>query len=115
MPRLGTKQLYYLLQEDLRVLGLGRYMLFKSLGANHMLIVTQASYHNVSDSQDIKGSVRALKMAIKTKCYKPSTLVHHSDGGLQYYSNQYQAILKKSKLGCSMAEFYDPLHKLALI
>ena len=64
--------------------------------------------YDVSDSLDVKGSIRALKMAIKTREYKPDTLVHHSDRGLQYCSNQYQALLKKGKLECSMTESYDP-------
>jgi putative transposase len=65
--------------------------------------------YDVSDSLDVKGSIRALKMAIKNRCYKPNILVHHSDRGLQYCSNQYQSsVLQKSKLRCSMTESYDP-------
>jgi putative transposase len=50
MPRLGTKKLYYLLQEDLRVLGVGRDMLFRILRANHLLIVPKRQYHITTDS-----------------------------------------------------------------
>ena len=166
MPRIGTRKLYYLLQDDLKGLGVGRDLLFRILKANHLLIVPKRQYHittnshhrfrkhknlitdvvpsqpeqiwvsdityignrtnpmylalvtdayskkimgyDVSDSLDVKGSIRALKMAIKTRCYKPNILVHHSDRGLQYCSNQYQDVLKKGKLQCSMTESYDP-------
>jgi transposase InsO family protein len=166
MPRLGTKKLYYLLREDLQVLGVGRDMLFRILRANHMLIAPKRQYHittnshhrfrkhknliadvvpvkpeqiwvsdityvgnrtnpmylalvtdayskkimgyDVSESLDTKGSIRALRMAIKNRCYKPGTLVHHSDRGLQYCSYPYQKVLKNANLGCSMTESYDP-------
>jgi len=166
MPRLGTKKLYYLLQADLRVLGVGRDMLFRILRANHLLIVPKRQYHittnshhrfrkhknliadvvpvkpeqiwvsdityvgnrtnpmylalvtdayskkimgyDVSESLDVKGSIRALKMAIRTRSYKPNTIIHHSDRGLQYCSYAYQRTLKKGELECSMTESYDP-------
>lgn len=159
MPRIGTRKLYYLLQADLRALGVGRDLLFRILKANHMLIVPKRQYHvttnshhrfrkhknliadvvpdrpeqiwvsdityvgnrtnpmylalvtdayskqimgyDVSDSLDVKGSIRALKMAIKNRCYKPNILVHHSDRGLQYCSNQYQSVLQKVNLGAA--------------
>lgn len=50
MPRLGTKKLYYLLLKDLRVLGVGRDMLFRILKANHMLIVPKRQYHITTNS-----------------------------------------------------------------
>ncbi|MCF6181043.1 hypothetical protein [Lutibacter sp.] len=34
IPRLGTRKLYYLLQEELEFLGIGRNKLFKILKAN---------------------------------------------------------------------------------
>jgi len=45
MPRLGTRKLYYLLEDDLRVLGVGRDLLFRILKANHLLIVPKRQYH----------------------------------------------------------------------
>lgn len=64
--------------------------------------------YDVSNSLDVSGSNRALRKAIKTRMYKSNEIIHHSDRGLQYCSNQYQAILKKGKLRCSMTESYDP-------
>jgi len=64
--------------------------------------------HDVSNSLDTAGSIRALKMAVKARQYKGDVVTHHSDRGLQYCSNQYQEVLLKSKINCSMTESYDP-------
>ena len=166
MPKIGTRKLYYLLEEDLKQLNVGRDMLFRILRANHMLIIPKRSYHvttnshhrfrkhknlienvvpespeqiwvsdityvgnrqnpmylalitdayskkvmgyDLSNSLDVSGSIKALKMAIKAREYKNNLVTHHSDRGLQYCSNEYQSILKRSKLKCSMTESYDP-------
>jgi len=63
--------------------------------------------YDVSDSLATEGSLRALKMAIKQRKYK-NELIHHSDRGLQYCSNDYQKTLKKKKIIPSMTESYDP-------
>ena len=64
--------------------------------------------HDVSNSLSVEGSVRALRMAIKNRKYKEEDLIHHSDRGLQYCSDQYQEILIKNTIKCSMTEKYDP-------
>ena len=64
--------------------------------------------YDVSNSLDVSGSLRALKMALKKRKYKNNVVTHHSDRGLQYCSNEYQNVLKRSKLNCSMTESYDP-------
>ena len=64
--------------------------------------------HNLSDSLETKGAARALKMAIGNKQHSTQQLIHHSDRGLQYCSDQYQRILKNYHLKCSMTETYDP-------
>jgi transposase InsO family protein len=46
-------------------------------------------------------------MEVKNRTCKPNALIHHSDRGLQYCSNQYQSGRKKSKLQYSMKESYD--------
>lgn len=63
--------------------------------------------YDVSSSLATDGSLRALNMAIKQRKYKRS-LIHHSDRGLQYCSNHYQAMLQKKKIKPSMTESYDP-------
>jgi len=62
---------------------------------------------DVSNSLTTDGSLRALNMAIKQRKYK-KRLIHHSDRGLQYCSNDYQKALKKKKIIPSMTENYDP-------
>jgi|TARA_B110000902_G_C14119090_1_gene517427 transposase InsO family protein len=60
-----------------------------------------------SSSMSAIGSVRALEMAIKNRDYSHQ-LMHHTDRGLQYCGDDYQTVLRKSKLKCSMTEAYDP-------
>jgi len=64
--------------------------------------------YDVSDSLNMEGSIRALDMALKNRTYKDKPLVHHSDRGLQYCSNDYQALLKQNGIRASMTEKYDP-------
>ncbi len=64
--------------------------------------------YNVSNTLETKASLEALKMAIKNRIYKTESLIHHSDRGLQYCSGDYQKILIKNSITCSMTESYDP-------
>lgn len=166
MPKLGTRKLYYMLEDKLSVLNVGRDKLFRILRANHMLIKPKRSYHittdshhrfrkhknlvstieiekpesvwvsdityvgtrinpsylalitdayskkivgyDVSNSLSMDGSLRALEMAIKKRVYKTTPLIHHSDRGLQYCSNEYQKLLMGNDIKSSMTEKYDP-------
>jgi putative transposase len=166
MPKVGTRKLYFMLEDDLKLLHVGRDMLFRILRANHMLIHPKRRYHittnshhrfrkhknlienvvpeqpeqiwvsdityvgnrqnpmylalvtdayskqimghDLSNSLDVSGSLRALKMAMKKRIYKTNVVTHHSDRGFQYCSNEYQKLLKHSKINCSMTESYDP-------
>jgi transposase InsO family protein len=63
---------------------------------------------NVSNSLCVEGSLRALDMALKNRSNKEQPLIHHSDRGLQYCSNQYQDLLDKNGIKASMTEKYDP-------
>ena len=166
MPKIGTRKLYFMLEEELKQLQVGRDMLFRILKANHMLIHPRRRYHvttnshhrfkkhknlienvvpekpeqiwvsdityvgnrqnpmylalvtdayskqimghDLSNSLDVSGTLRALKMAVKKRRYKNNIITHHSDRGLQYCSNEYQDLLKRSKINCSMTESYDP-------
>lgn len=59
--------------------------------------------YDISDSLELAGCLRALKRALKTA--RPAVgLVHHSDRGIQYCSNQYVNELKKRKIKISMTE-----------
>jgi transposase InsO family protein len=58
---------------------------------------------DISDSLELSGCLRALKMALASK--RPTdNLVHHSDRGIQYCSNQYVNQLKKKNIQISMTE-----------
>lgn len=166
MPKLGGRKLYYLLQNELSQLNVGRDKLFQILRANHMLVIPKRRYHittdshhrfrkhknlistleieepesvwvsdityvgtrknpsylalttdayskkivgfNVSDSLALEGSLEAFEMALKNREYKPNSLIHHSDRGLQYCSNEYQKMMIDNNVKPSMTEKYDP-------
>ena len=59
--------------------------------------------YNLSDSLELKGCVRALQKALKQPG-KRSSLIHHSDRGIQYCSNVYTQILKRNNIAISMTE-----------
>ena len=56
----------------------------------------------------VKASLKAIKRAIKNRSYPNAELIHHSDRGLQYCSYDYQDLLTKNNIKCSMTESYDP-------
>jgi len=64
--------------------------------------------YNVSDSLAAAGAIAALEMAVKNRKYCNKSLIHHSDRGLQYCSNEYQNLLTTNNIKCSMTEKYDP-------
>ena len=165
MPRLGTRKLYYLLQEPLRGLKVGRDKFFSILRERGLLVRPKKSYHKTTDSkhwmkkhknlveelpierpeqvwvadityiptreghsylslvtdayskkimgyhlsEDLRteGVAQALKMAIGRKKYG-HRLIHHSDRGLQYCSQEYQQLLAAAQIKPSMTEKYDP-------
>jgi transposase InsO family protein len=59
--------------------------------------------YDISDSLELAGCMRALKTAL-AKARPAAGLVHHSDRGIQYCSNQYVNELKKRKIKISMTE-----------
>lgn len=60
--------------------------------------------YDFSNSLELEGCVRALKMALAQRRTKSSELIHHSDRGSQYCSYNYTGILKKEGIQISMAE-----------
>ena len=62
-------------------------------------------YH-VHESLHTAAVSQALKMALKGRRGN-WPVVHHSDRGIQYCSNEYQAIHQKHGLICSMTDGYD--------
>ena len=64
--------------------------------------------YDVSDSLALESACKALKLAIQQNKGNLSQLIHHSDRGIQYCSNDYQSILKKMTIKCSMTNNGDP-------
>lgn len=66
--------------------------------------------HKVGNSLEAKHSRMALEEALKRiKDLDNSTsLIHHSDRGIQYVSKEYVTMLNKSKISISMTENGDP-------
>jgi len=64
--------------------------------------------YNVSENLNTENCIKALEKAVKSRQYKSRTLIHHSDRGIQYCSNEYQKTLSENRLQCSMTESYDP-------
>ncbi|MFN4365776.1 IS3 family transposase [Chryseobacterium hispalense] len=50
MPRIGARKLYYLLNEELKTLTIGRDKFIDILRANHLLIIPKRSYHITTNS-----------------------------------------------------------------
>ena len=64
--------------------------------------------YSVSAHLDTENCKKALKMAVSNRQYKQQPLIHHSDRGIQYCSNEYQKRLNRYGINCSMTESYDP-------
>ena len=64
--------------------------------------------YNVSTSLSVEGSLKALEMAMGNRERRDYPLIHHSDRGLQYCSNDYQKLLSDNDISPSMTEKYDP-------
>lgn len=64
--------------------------------------------HYVADNLNTESSLMALKGAVKTRKGKALSLIHHSDRGLQYCADEYQQMLNKHNVKCSMTNNGDP-------
>lgn len=64
-------------------------------------------YH-VADNMNVQSSIMALKMAIRNRKNNKAPLIHHSDRGVQYCSDDYQSVLQKNGIQCSMTNNGDP-------
>lgn len=59
--------------------------------------------YDVSDTLELKGALKALKMAVKGRSSVGDT-IHHSDRGIQYCSDKYTETLKSKQIRISMGE-----------
>lgn len=62
----------------------------------------------VANNLNTESSLNALNMAIKKRKNKHLSLIHHSDRGLQYCADDYQKLLIKNNIQCSMTQNSDP-------
>ena len=70
------------------------------------LALDEKGFVRVHDSLQTEPVAQALKMALRAR-QSDQRLVHHSDRGIQYCSNYYQAIHQRHGLLCSMTDGYD--------
>ena len=80
---------------------------------NYLSLVTDAYSKKIvgfdlSNSLNMLGVSRALTMAIKSRHYPAESLIHHSDRGIQYCCNEYQDLLDRHAIKCSMTTNSDP-------
>jgi putative transposase len=80
------------------------YISFITDAYSHKLV----GYH-LSQTLEATGCVSALKMALKDYTNDNQPLIHHSDRGSQYCSDEYVKLLKANNIGISMTENGDPL------
>jgi transposase InsO family protein len=76
-------------------------------GFVYLFLITDAYSRKIvgwalNESLGLTGALEALSMAIK-QCSKPTGLIHHSDRGFQYCSDQYVKRLKTHGIEISMA------------
>jgi putative transposase len=82
-------------------------------GFLYLSLVTDAfsrkvmGYH-LSHRLEARGAVAALRMAISQRSFPERELLHHSDRGVQYCSENYTAVLKAAGIATSMTEGGSP-------
>jgi putative transposase len=64
--------------------------------------------YNVASTLEAIESVSALKMALQSHAVTTNQLIHHSDRGIQYCSEEYTRLLQENGIQISMTETGDP-------
>jgi transposase InsO family protein len=168
LPRIGTRKLYYLIQEELKLKAIkfGRDKLFSLMRQYQLLIQPKRRYiqttmskhwmrkwpnllkeinaqrpnevwvsditylkteqgncylnmvtdlysrkivgYAVAPNMETQSMIEALKMANKQRLNKDRKVIHHSDRGLQYCSNEYREYTSVNNIQLSMTEQSDP-------
>jgi transposase InsO family protein len=81
-------------------------------GFSYLSVITDAFSHKIvgwhlAKSPTAQASIEALKMALKNN-RNIGQLIHHSDRGAQYCSQEYISLLKSKGIKISMTEHGDP-------
>jgi len=79
------------------------YISFITDAYSHKIV----GYH-IANNLGTIATVQALKMALNTLGTPEKPLIHHSDRGVQYCSEEYVKLLRKEKIFISMTESGDP-------
>lgn len=69
--------------------------------------------YNLADNMRVESTVKALKMAINQRQFPDRELIHHSDRGFQYCSDEYTNMLSANNIKISMTQSYDPYENAA--
>jgi len=64
--------------------------------------------YKLAENMKTENNIDALNMALNNRRYPKRKLIHHSDRGFQYCSNQYTSLLENNKIKISMTTKYDP-------
>ncbi len=91
---------YQVIQSDITYYDLNGkfyYLIFIIDVYTKEILSYQVSYHIRAEA-----NVMALKIALKKMEYTPGSLIHHSDRGTQYSSNEYRNLLTTNEIHISM-------------
>jgi transposase InsO family protein len=69
--------------------------------------------YNLADNTKVESTTKALRMALMQRKFKNRELIHHSDRGFQYCSDEYTGLLTDNKIKISMTQSYDPYENAA--
>jgi len=112
-PRLGTRKLHHLIEPKLQAAGRVADITYLPTDGNivYLSLVTDVWSRkivgwSVNETLQTEHTAQALEMALKWRKTR-QRLIHHSDRGIQYCSDNYQTIHTKHGLTCSMTDGYD--------
>lgn len=82
-------------------------------GFNFLHLITDAYSKQIvgfelSDNLKVESTLKALKIALKQRKYPDRNLIHHSDRGFQYCSDEYINTLIENNIDISMTQNSDP-------
>lgn len=110
LVKLGVKQVIPQKPEQLWVADI-TYLPIET-GEAYLSLITDAwsrkivGYH-VDDNLGAEAVSQAYLKALKTRQTPQSSLIHHSDRGIQYCSKKYQELHQEHNIRCSMTDGYD--------
>ena len=106
-----TKQMVLKRPEQLWVADITYINTLNGFGYLHLITDAyskQIMGYELCDNMEATSTLKALQMALKKRKYVNTSLIHHSDRGLQYCSKIYTQLLIKNNIAISMTENGDP-------